>query len=258
MLIERLHVVLADPSDERGYSLVEMLVAIVTGLVVMLALFAVLQVSTRQSARINDVAQATQLGRTAMTKIVDELHSACLAPGFTPILEKSDATHLRFINAYSEEAVIPKAYKHNIEWLKEGAKETGTLTDYSYPSNGGNWPNFTFSAVASPSGGVLIASGVKQTKATPIFQYYNYVTESNEGAEAGVSTLNTEPLKTPLTEESAGTAASVLVSFNAAPSENTKPLGASGEHTNVDLSSQVTFAFSAPVSNSEGADVPCK
>jgi Tfp pilus assembly protein PilW len=258
MLIEFPRVVLPIASDERGYSLVEMLVAIVTGLVVTMALFAVLTVSTRQSARITNVTQATQLGRLAMTKIVDELHSACLAPGFTPILEESDATHLRFINSYSEEAVISKAYKHKIEWVKEGAKETGTLTDFSYPSNGGNWPNFTFAVAASPAGGVLIASGVKQSKATPIFQYYNYALESSEGAEAGVSTLNTAPLATPLTKETAPTAASVLITFNTAPTENTKPLGASGERTNVDLSSQVTLAFTAPVSNGEGVDSPCQ
>ncbi len=51
----------------------------VTGIIVTGALFAVLEVSMRQTARITDIAQANQLGRTTMTHMVDELHSACIA-----------------------------------------------------------------------------------------------------------------------------------------------------------------------------------
>jgi hypothetical protein len=258
MLIERPDSLSAIASGEHGYSLVEMLVAIVTGLVVSLALFAILDFSTRQSQRITDVAQATQLGRTAMTKIVDELHSACLAPGFTPIQEGSGPSELRFINTYGEEAVLSKAYKHKIVWNEKAE----TLTDYVYASNGGSDPNFTFSEAATPAGGVLLATHVKQSKSgeksIPIFQYYGYVVKASESGAAGVSTLSTEPLATPLNEKAAPTAASVLISFNAAPVENTAALGKSGAAgININLSSQVTLAFSAPISDSESVDSPC-
>ena len=139
--------------DERGFTLVELIVAMATGMVVSLALFAILDFSVRQSGRLNDVAQATQLGRGAMTKMIDELHSACLSPGFTPIQEKSSATSLLFVNANTSEALISKSYafEHKIEWKEEsGGKGAGTLTDYKYAATGGELPEFTFSSTGKP------------------------------------------------------------------------------------------------------------
>ncbi len=250
-------------SEERGYTLVELLVAITTGLVVCFALFAILAFSTRQDTRLSDMAQATQLGRLAMTKVVDELHSACIAPGFTPIQEGSSSTELRFINAYSEKAVISEtkqeAYKHKIVWNEKAE----TLTDYVYPSNGGSWPNFTFAEVASPAAGVLIASHVKQSKtepgekAIPVFQYFSYSAESSEGATTGLNMLSTEPLESPLTKATAPTAASVLVSFNTGPVESTTSLGALGKKASLGLQSQVTLSFAVPISEAEVVDAPC-
>ncbi|MGH2854182.1 MAG: PilW family protein [Solirubrobacteraceae bacterium] len=252
-------------SGEDGYTLMEMLVAIVTGLVVCLALFAILDFSTRQETRLNDMAQATQLGRLAMTRIVDELHSACIAPSFTPILEGSNANELRFINAYSEKAVIsetkPEAYKQKIVWNEKAE----TLTDYTYTSNGGTWPNFTFSEVATPAAGVLLATHVKQSKTEPgektipIFQYYSYTGESNENETTGLNTLNAKPLEVPLEKKTAPTAASVLVSFNTGPTESTASLGASlGKKVTLGLQSQVTLSFAVPISNAESVDAPCQ
>lgn len=255
-------------SEEHGVSLIELLVAMSMGLVIALALFAILDFSTRQTARITDAVQANQLGRVAMTKIVNELHSACIAPSFTPVQEKSGENELWFINAYSSKAVIseakPEAYEHHIVWNKA----TGTLVDYSFPSNGGSWPKFTFASTESPVGGTLLASGVEQSKsestgkALPIFQYYSYTTTSSSGTEAGLNTLSTEPLTLTGSPKAlwtnAPTAASVLIRFTTGPTESTKSLGVQGEHTRVALSDQVTFTFSAPKSESATVDAPCE
>jgi type II secretory pathway pseudopilin PulG len=251
---------------EGGFTLVETLIAMVTGLVVSGALFAILEVSLHQSARLSDVAQATQLGRTAMTHVVDELHSACLSSGFTPIQEKSNENKLIFVDAYSKEAEIPSAREDAIVWEKEGGKESGTLTDYTYPSIGGSWPKFSFSSTATPASGVRIgehifkaeleANGKKETP--PIFRYYAYTTKPSTSPTAPSSTLNEETLKgakeaNGLSSTEAATVASVAVSFKAAPSDGRTELGRGASLTN-----QMTFAFEAPSSESPIEAAPCE
>jgi Tfp pilus assembly protein PilW len=258
-----------DLSDESGYSLIELLVAMISGIVVMLALVAVLLFSTRQETHLTNVAQATQLGRIAMTKIVDELHSACLAPSFAPIQEKSGPNELRFVNSYSEEAVISKTKvnEHRIVWNEKAE----TLTDFTYPaSKEETWPNFKYSETASPTNGVLIASHVtpmeSEGKKLPIFQYYSYNLESNESASSGLNSLNTTPIISgteTLTKETASTAASVLISFNTGSSATTTNLtNTLGKTLAKDVGdgqqSQVTLSFSVPVSEAESVDTPCE
>jgi hypothetical protein len=267
MLIVRHHAVRAAPETrpsfaaERGSTLIEMLVTISTASVIMLALVAVLIFSTRQETHLTDVAQATQVGRLAMTKIVDELHSACVASSFTPIRIKSKANELRFVNAYSKEAVIAKGEldEHRIVWNEKAE----TLTDETYTATKEEtWPYFEYST--KPSSSVLLATHVSQMesggKKVPIFQYYNYSTESNESATTGVNQLNTTPLAfgaEGLEASTAASAASVLISFNA--SSSTTGLGATlGKDVREPLQSQVTLSFSVPISEAESVDAPCQ
>jgi type II secretory pathway pseudopilin PulG len=248
-------------ADERGFTMIELLVSMITGLVVCFALYAILQVATEQSSRLTDYAQSTQQGRLAMTKILDELHSSCLTPGFAPIQNGSGKSELRFINAFSEEAVIAKSQinEHRIVWNEEA----GTLTDYIYPAvKEVTWPKFEYSSTPSPAGGVVLARNITQTetggKKVPIFQYYSYNDNYNESAETGLTELNTTPLAMPLTETTAPTAASVLITFTAGPSDGKVFVGAAGKGVTDNLQSQVTLSFSVPVSNNTVIDSPCK
>jgi Tfp pilus assembly protein PilW len=254
--------------DEHGFTLMEMLVAIASGTIVCAALVALLSFATHQQARLSSAVQANQLSRGAMTKIANELHSACIAPEFTPVLEKSDPNKLWFVNAYSEAPVISEnskveAYEHHVEWNEA----TGKLIDHIFPNvaAGGSWPKFTFSKTESPEGGVVLATNVTQNKSggkvVPIFQYYEYTTKSSSGSEAGLSTLATEPIPTttasPLTAVNAAKVASVLVSFKTAVGVKGKEEERPGGRT-VELSSRTTFAFSAPKSESTTVDGPCQ
>ncbi len=85
-----------------------------------------------------------------MTKVVDELHSACMAPGFTPIQESSGPNELRFINSYSKEATISKTEvnEHRIVWNEK----EDTLVDETYPAvKEETWPSFEYSSKRKPA-----------------------------------------------------------------------------------------------------------
>jgi len=245
----------------RAFTLVETLVAMLTGIVVTGALFAILEVSLHQTARANDVVQASQLGRAAMTHVVDELRSACISSEFTPVQASSNSTKLVFRNAYSEKAVPTSATEHKIVWLKEGGSEkAGSLTDFSYPSNGGSWPTFTYSTTESPVGGTVVAEHISEStnakgENVPIFQYYKYATVAGS-VESGVpvgTLTRIEPGKE-LGATAAEEVAAVQISFRAGA---VSPLYKS--HGSVaDFSNQVTFAFSAPNPEAKIEDGPCQ
>ena len=71
--------------QDAGFTIMEVLVAMVIGIVVTGRPVRDPRSLAAPDVRITDRVQATQLGRTAMTKIVDELHSGCLAREFAPV-----------------------------------------------------------------------------------------------------------------------------------------------------------------------------
>jgi hypothetical protein len=237
-------------ADEAGFGLVETLVAALMGVVLAGALGLTLVVSLHQSARLTDVVEATQLGKSTMTRMVDELHSSCIAPEFKPVLEKSKPNELLFITAYGSEAQLAGAQKHKIVWSGEG----GTLTDYSTPSTGGTAPEFTYGGF--PAKGTIIGQHISEAGKTPIFQYYEYGTAATSSSTTGLSTLSpiTVSESTGLTLKNAEATAAVLITFKAAPPDNNTALARSAEFSN-----QVIFSFSVPAaSTSINVESPCE
>jgi prepilin-type N-terminal cleavage/methylation domain-containing protein len=248
-------------SREDGVTLIEVLVASVLALIIAGAALALLEFSFRQSARIADTVQATQLGRTAMTSVVDELHSACLAREFTPVQALSTPSELRFVTGYGEKTVpgSGEAYEHDIVWGGT-YPAAGTLVDKTFNANSAStWPNFTFEAAATPATGVRLASNVyaqsAESKEVPIFQYYKYNTAATAGgSETPTSALTLIPLKTAETlGTSAKSVAAVKVSFSEAPTNNDRTLSRA-----VELSDLVTFAFGSPSSENPLVAKPCQ
>jgi prepilin-type N-terminal cleavage/methylation domain-containing protein len=251
-----IHPTIPNLLDERGFTLIEMLVAMVAGMVVMGALFGILEVSLHQTANLTDRVQANQNGRIAMTRIIDELHSTCISPEFRPILEKSNGNELWFINAYSNQANIPytAVSKHQIIWNKA----EGKLIDKRYPATGGTWPEYEFTSTASPSGGTILASNIAESNEeghSKVFEYFRYNTTSSSASETltPLNTINPEALAVPLSKTGAAAAASVLVRFTAYPTDGDTQSG-----RGVALRNQVTLAMSAPSSETPIEAAPCE
>lgn len=236
--------------SEHGFSLVEMLVAMSIGVVLTTATFALLQLATEQTQRATDYVSASQLGRTAMNHIVDELESACLNENATPVQSESNAEQLLFVTAFSRRAEIqPSEVKEHDIYFKPAAagSERGALYEEAAAATekteSGGWK---FPAKL-PEPGVQIDAHVvlppKNTKtgAHEIFKYYKYGEKTVESSESGPTPFEWVELASgSKLGENAAHVAAVTVSFRSLPADNSEKKG-----RDVDLSSQVAFAFSA-------------
>ncbi len=187
---------------EGGFTLIEVLVAILTGVIVTGAAFAILEVSLHQSTNIADRVSATQRGRTAMEKILLELHSSCVAASVTPIQKSSGSTSIQFISQTGTTPYFESIAKHEI------SLSAGKLTDATYQSNGGAAPKWTFPS--TPTSKRTLLSGVTQSGSsgtTPVFEYFKYIGGS----------ISSTPQTAPLTEAEAKETAKVTVSFTTTP-----------------------------------------
>ncbi|MBS1891330.1 MAG: hypothetical protein JST59_08555 [Actinobacteria bacterium] len=92
---------LPEPGDERGTTLVELLVGMAMGMIVLAGLSMVIVSTLHGNARVDARVEATQNARITMTKIIEQLHSACYAPRVIPIKEESSPLKLSFFHAES-------------------------------------------------------------------------------------------------------------------------------------------------------------
>jgi Tfp pilus assembly protein PilV len=250
--------------NEDGFTLVELLVAMVTGLVVIFAMFAMLQVTTNQTRLVTDRVQADRLGRQAMTRLVDELHSACIAREAVPVQSTSKSNVLVFYNAYSEGAELKSTseskvaaesvYEHEIIY-EPGEKSTGKLKEKIYPSTEVVPPRkVVFSK--TPAKTITIAEGISQIEPKakeklPVFEYFQYREEATDEANAAITSLEPIPLKE---GEALGTNATITagvgINFEQAPVTY-------GAHEGLPLHSQVTLALGSPSAETPIVDAPC-
>jgi prepilin-type N-terminal cleavage/methylation domain-containing protein len=268
---------LLTPSAEQGFTLVELLVAMLISTVVIAALVAILTFSLGQETRITDKVQADQIGRTAMTNIIDELHSSCTGfganaiqgPSETPTspLASSGATNLWFVSAYgnedSGEALIEKVTEHDINWTastkSNTGEELGTLTDYSFESTSGNakagW-TFPSLTVAKAKIKVLAKNVIPPEieisgKKTPtIFQYYKYENTASSETDGELVALSSSEVPTAAKE---GNVAKATVSFAQAPAG-----GDTRTNRSASFSNSVILRFTPSETGAEVKNEPCE
>jgi hypothetical protein len=150
-------------------TLIEMLVAIVTGVIVTGAAFTILEFSLKQTSRIADRTSANQRGRIAMEKIQLELHSSCVTILVNPVQAGSSATKLIFLShtAPSAEPFFTSMTEHEI------ALTGTTLNDNVYNSTGGTESiGWKFSKTVSST--TVLLTGVSAPSSGPLFEYLRY------------------------------------------------------------------------------------
>ncbi len=248
MSLHALARLLARLRSERGFTLVEVLVAMVVGLIVSGALFAILEISLKQNARISDRVVAQQLGNTAMTRIIDPLRSGCIARKATPVLSGSTPSKLMFTTAFSEGTTPePKeVFREKIEYASH------KLTAAVEQASSGTWPTYAGWGAAKET---TLAENVYMPSGNTNgpFRYFKYGKASSSSSTSSVSALEALPTTSALSEPEAKEVAGVEVRFEAlAPDKDTRLSRAA------QFEDQVTFAFSSPNSESTIKAGPCE
>jgi Tfp pilus assembly protein PilW len=259
---------LTQPGDEQGFTLIELLVAMIAGLVIVGALLAILEISLRQDTRISDRVQADRIGRTAMTNMLDELHSTCTGfgsgaiqpPTTTPTspLATTGPLNLWFLTAYgsatSGAAAATGVTLHDVNWtptkLSNTNEQLGTLTDYSWSSTGGEPPvsAWTFNGVlstATANRAHVLATNVVPQEGSTIFRYAKYDTTSSDAAYGELVPMTASEL--PLTSVTARKVAQATIGYTQAPADGDTRAG----HT-TSYSSAVVLRLTPTESSGEG------
>ncbi|MGA8219861.1 MAG: type II secretion system protein [Solirubrobacterales bacterium] len=157
--------------DESGFTIVELLVSILASMAILSAIVMITTVATHNQDRIARRVVANERARPLMTRVVQELHAACIAPGIVPIIgdgtaNGSSATRISFLSKSGSD-VSPVPDKHVITL-------TGTtLSEYVYPGTSSQAP-WNFSGTASSSSKPQLLTDVSAPSGT-VFSYYGFV-----------------------------------------------------------------------------------
>lgn len=186
--------------DDRGWTLVELMIGVMIGLLVLGTVLAVVSVTTQGNERVAARVESNQRIRPVMRSIMDDLHSSCVASRVTPIRPGSNENSISYLHGRgSAVEVTPE--------LRRLTLSGGTLTREVFPATGGESPNWTFSGTPTQTRIMLTEISPAQfgdpPTSVPMFQYYAY-----DGEEIAAT-----PLPTPLSALDAAKAVQITVSF---------------------------------------------
>lgn len=223
--------------DEAGTTLIELMVALMTGLIILSALTMVIITTVHGTARVDARVEATQRARLALGKLMEELHSACVTPEIAPVKKASEGNMLRFVHQTGS-AVSPTPV------LSVISLSANTLTQADYATNGGTAPNWTFNEVTPISTATLLTKVAPIPPSSSIFSYYKY----------SGGTISETPQTTPLSEVEALLTVEVRAAFTAAP-EHAAVADAKG---GASVQNSATLRLTPPSFNEGSPARPCQ
>jgi prepilin-type N-terminal cleavage/methylation domain-containing protein len=223
-------------SDERGMTLVELLVAMSAGVVLMTGVTLAMIVTMRETSRVASHVESNQRARLTMTKIINQLHSACVAPQIAPVREDSTGTMLSFLHqSGSAVAITPVLSRITLSGT--------TLTQSDYAATGGAAPEWTFAT--TPSSTTQLMTGVSAlSESVPLFRYFAY-----SGGKVSSTPLSASPLGA-----NAATTVQVSVAFKASPEDTV----AGDTNAQTGIQNAALLRLTPPGYSSTTANLPCQ
>lgn len=231
-------------SDEHGLSLIELIVGMTLTIIVCGVGFTLLDATSRGASKVTARIEANKIGRPVMARIVDELHSTCVAPSSPPILAGSTQNSISFVHQTGS-AVVPVPVKRTITYDPVGK----TLTESVYQYVSGVAPAWVFSSTASSTRILLKPAAQAALGNPPVlvdpFRYFAFVN----------GTISATPLTVPLSSTDAARVSQVIVSFAVPPRKTTPVTDTNGT---LSLSDTVLFRFDPPGEGTSTASLPCE
>jgi len=225
-------------ADERGTTLVELMVGISLGMVILSALTGLVIVTLHASARVSARVHATQNARISLVKIIEQLHSACVTPKIAPVQVGSTGTKLIFSHSTASEGSSA-----TVKPIRSEVALSGTsLIETDYAALGSTVPP-TFSKTATGPSQALISNVAPTPPSSSIFTYYTY----SNGKLVAIP-----PKELSLTE--ANSVIQVKVAFTGFPpktSSSDKNVGASVENS-------AMLRLTPPSFEAEAGSLPCQ
>jgi Tfp pilus assembly protein PilW len=216
--------------------MIELLVGLAMGMVVLVGLTMTIIVVLHGTSRVDARVEATDNARVVVSRITEELHSACISPKIAPIRAGSTGTELIFWHAAAGEAsaVQPIPVKSKIVY------SSGSLTQTDYKRTGGESPNWEFAATGTEQ--KLLTHVAPPSGSSSVFAYEKY-----EGGALKKAT-------TPLSETEAAETITVNVALTASP--RSTPVADNGSAATVKNSA--TLRLTPPSFESGASALPCQ
>ena len=172
-------------ADEDGFTLVELLAALVVGMIVLFAVFGLLDTAVRLQAKTIDRIDTTDRGRLAIDRISQGLQSRiCL--GNHPSLVEGDDDHVEFYASLAPESSTVRLIVQRREIAVVGTSIREQVWTSNPPVGP---PNLPPASSTTPTSSKEIVTGVRQTQTTPVFRYY-----ARDGAGGEPTVLLATPL----------------------------------------------------------------
>lgn len=232
--------------EESGFTLVELLVTMLSATVIFTAITMMITTGLRNQDRISRRIDAGSRVRPVLTHVIQELHSACVAQHVAPIIANGSAsgqnastgTQISFISE-SGNAVNPVPDQHVI------SLSGTTLSESVYPATGGAQPGpWTFSTTPSSTTQLLT-----QVSAPPggMFQYFDFV----NGA------LDTTASTVPLSATDAARSSVVKVTMSSAPGRGTRTTSSWDPNSSLVVSDSVDLRLENAGQYPNQDNLPC-
>lgn len=153
---------------QGGFTLIEMLMALLIGSIVLGAAMYIFQAGQRSSTRVQDRAESVQRGRVVMEQLTQRIRSqVCLGPGY-PAMTAGNATGMTFYMDIGNEDFQPQQMRLTYD-PSNGGQVTETTWNMTATGSGSGWQ-----VAASPSRVRVLATNLALNGATPFFQFYSF------------------------------------------------------------------------------------